>query len=172
MNADELVDIVDTQDRVVGQASRKEVRAGQLRHRSVYILVFNPTGQLFVHQRTTTKDIYPGYYDVAFGGVVGAGEAVDAAARRELREEAGVTSVRLRRVLGFQFDDDSNHVNGTVYSATYDGLLDLQASEVAGGRWMDLDDVVELSQHQPICPDGIEALRLYLDRLNEARRSV
>jgi isopentenyldiphosphate isomerase len=172
MSADELVDIVDTQDRVLGQAPRKEVRARQLRHRAVYILLFNPAGQLFVHQRTASKDIYPDYYDVAFGGVVGAGEEVDSAARRELKEEAGVTSARLRRVLAFQFDDETNHVNGTVYSATYDGRLELQASEIAGGRWMDLDDVVELSQHQPICPDGIEALRLYLDRLNEARRSV
>lgn len=171
MSADELVDVVDAEDRVVGQATRREVRAHQLRHRSVYILLFNSDGQLFVHQRTLTKDIYPGYYDIAFGGVVGAGEDVDGAARRELKEEAGVTNVRLRRVLGFQFDDDSNHVNGMVYSATYDGPLELQASEIAGGQWMDLADVVELSQRQPICPDGIEALRLYLDRLDEARRS-
>ena len=169
MSADELVDIVDEQDRVVGQATRREVRARRLRHRSTYVLVFNADSQLFVHQRTTTKDIYPGCYDVAFGGVLRTGEEYDAGARRELREEAGIDNVPLRRVLSFRFDDDRNHVNGVLYSATYDGPLQLQTSEVQAGQWMDLDAVVELAERAPFCPDGIEALRRYLDRLNEAR---
>jgi isopentenyldiphosphate isomerase len=172
VSGDELVDIVDEEDRVVGQATRRETRERRLRHRSVYVLLFNTAGQLFVHRRTTTKDIYPGYHDIAFGGVVGAGEDFETAARRELGEEAGVTDARLRRVLGFRFDDEANHVNGVVYTATYDGPLRLQASEVEGGQWMDLDQVVDLSQREPICPDGIEALRLYLDRLNQVRSTV
>ncbi len=172
MGGEELVDIVDEEDHVVGQAPRREIRARRLRHRAAYVLLFNAAGQLFVHRRTKTKDIYPGYYDIAFGGVVGAGEDFEAAAHRELGEEAGVIGARLRRVLGFQFDDETNHVNGEVYTATYDGALRLQASEIDGGQWMDLDQVVDLSQREPICPDGIEALRLYLDRLNQVRGGV
>jgi len=170
MSADELVDIVDEHDRVVSQARRGDVRAQRLRHRSTYILLFNAENQLFVHQRTTAKDIYPGYHDVAFGGVVGAGEDYDAAARRELTEEAGLDEVVLRRVLSFRFDDDINLVNGVLYTASHDGPLRLQAAEIASGRWMDLDAVIELAQHEPFCPDGIEALRLYLDRLHQLQR--
>jgi 8-oxo-dGTP pyrophosphatase MutT (NUDIX family) len=169
MSADELVDIVDEEDRVVGRTTRREIRARALRHRSTYILLFNSRNQLFVHQRTDTKDIYPGYRDVTFGGVVGAGEEPDAGARRELAEEAGIEDAPLRRVLRFRYDEDRNHVNGCVYTATYDGPLRLQASEVASGRFLDLDEVIELTQRERFCPDGIEALRLYLDRLNQAR---
>jgi len=168
MSGEELVDIVDEDDRVVGRASRREVRARHLRHRSTYILLFNAQSQIFVHQRTATKDIYPSYNDVAFGGVVAAGEDYDAGARRELAEEIGVEGVPLRRVLGFRFDDDNNHVNGVLYTATYDGAMQLQAAEVANGRWMDLDAVIDLAQREPFCPDGIEALRRYLDRLQQA----
>ncbi len=170
MSADELVDIVDAEDRVVGQAPRREVRARHLRHRSTYILLFNSQGQLFVHQRTASKDIYPGYYDVTFGGVLAAGEDYDAGARRELAEESGVRAAALRRCLTFHFDDADNHVNGAVYSATIDGPLQLQASEVAHGRWLDLDAVIDLTQHEPFCPDGIEALHRYLDLLNQAHQ--
>src|SRR5262250_3123813 len=120
MSASEMVDVVDGDDRVIGQATRAEVRAQKLRHRATYILVFNARGQLFVHQRTASKDIYPSYYDVAIGGVVAAGESYDAGAQRELSEELGVTAAPPRPILTFQFEDADNRVNGRVYSCAHD----------------------------------------------------
>ena len=165
----EEVDVVDAEDVVIGRATRAEIRAGNLRHRATYVLVFNSDGKLFVHQRTTTKDIYPGYFDVAVGGVVGAGESYDAAAQRELAEELGVTAVPLRRVLRCSYEDEHNRVNGMVYSCTYDGPVTLQASELVAGEWLDLDVILERAQRQPFCPDGVDALCRYLDRLESAR---
>lgn len=170
MTASELVDIVDADDRIIGQASRAEMRARKLRHRATYILVFNTEGQLFVHRRTATKDVYPSYYDVAVGGVVAAGESYDEGARRELAEEVGITAVRPRPILSFQFDDGDCPVNGRVYSCTYDGALVLQEAEIAGGEWLDLDVVFERVRQQPFCPDGIDALLRYLDRLASVQR--
>jgi isopentenyldiphosphate isomerase len=170
MSADELIDVVDAQDRVLRQATRGDVRRHNLRHRAVYLLVFNAAGQLFVHQRTTTKDIWPGYWDVAVGGVLAAEEGYDDGARRELEEEIGVRDVSLRRLFPLRYEDDTNRVCGVVYSCTCDGTVSLQASEIACGDWMDLDVVIERTQALPFCPDGIEVLRLYLSRLDEARR--
>jgi isopentenyldiphosphate isomerase len=73
--ADEIVTIVDAHNNVVGSAPRWEMRAKRLPHRSTYILVFNSQGELFVQKRTMTKDVFPGYYDPATGGVVLAGES-------------------------------------------------------------------------------------------------
>ncbi len=53
-------------------------------------------GRLLVHRRADDKDVYPGWWDLAAGGVVGAGEAYGAAARRELAEELGVIGVDAR----------------------------------------------------------------------------
>src|SRR5262245_39455024 len=92
-SADEIVTIVDDHNEVVGSATRREVRAGRLPHRSTYILVFNSSGDLFVQKRTLTKDIYPGYYDPVAGGVVLAGESYEAGAVRELEEELGIRPV-------------------------------------------------------------------------------
>jgi isopentenyldiphosphate isomerase len=165
MGASELVDVVDAEDRVIGRATRAEIRAQKLRHRATYILVFNASGQLFVHQRTATKDVYPSYFDVVVGGVVGAGESYDEGARRELAEELGITSATPRPILAFQYEDGDNRVNGRVYSCSYDGPLALQADEIASGEWLDLDVVLERTRQAPFCPDGIEALFRYLDRL-------
>jgi isopentenyldiphosphate isomerase len=170
MTASELVDIVDADDRIIGQATRAEMRARKLRHRATYFLVFNPEGQLFVHQRTASKDVYPSYYDVAVGGVVAAGESYDDGARRELAEELGITAVRPRPIFNFRFDDGDSPVNGRVYSCTYDGALVLQASEIVSGEWLDLDVVFERVRQQPFCPDGIDALLRYLDRLASVQK--
>jgi len=166
MAASELVDVVDADDRVIGRATRAEMRAQKLRHRATYILVFNPRGQLFVHQRTATKDVYPSYYDVAVGGVVEAGETYDAGAQRELAEELGIHSgTPPRPILAFQYEDADNHVNGRVYSYAHDGPLALQREEIAAGEWLDLDVVIDRVRQLPFCPDGVEALLRYLDRL-------
>jgi isopentenyldiphosphate isomerase len=170
MSGDDLVDVVDEADRVIGQAARRDVRRKNLRHRSVYVLVFNAAGQLFVHRRTLSKDVFPGHWDVAVGGVLNAGEGYDEGARRELREELGVTGLTLRRLFPLRWDDSRNRVAGVVYSCSSDGPFQLQASEIAEGRWMDLDVLLDRTQRDPFCPDSLEALRLYLAKLDAARQ--
>jgi isopentenyldiphosphate isomerase len=170
MSANELVDIVDERDRVVTQATRHEVRARNLRHRAVYILVFNSRGQLFVHQRTQAKDVFPGYWDVAVGGVLSAGEDYDGGARRELAEELGITDAALRRLFPLRYEDTQNRVCGMLYSCLWDEVVRLQASEIAAGDWVDLDVVLERTRRDQFCPDGLEALRLYLSKLDAVRQ--
>jgi isopentenyldiphosphate isomerase len=172
MKIDELVDVVDENDHVVTQATRREVRVRNLRHRAVYILVFNAAGQLFVHRRTLSKDIFPGFWDVAIGGVVAAGEDYDAGARRELLEELGVSEVRLRRLFPVRYEDGTNRVAGMVYSCTPEGPFVLQASEIASGDWMDFDAVLEQTQRFRFCPDGLEVLRRYLAKLEAVRKQA
>jgi isopentenyldiphosphate isomerase len=168
MQGVELIDVVDEHDRVVSRAPRIEVRRRNLRHRSVYILVFSSSGRLFVHQRTQTKDVFPGYWDVTVGGVLHAGEDYDSGAARELREEIGVV-VPLRRLFPLRYEDEHNRVVGIVYSGTSDGPFELQASEIERGTWMDFDEVVDRAGEEPFCPDGIEAFRLYLAKLAAVR---
>ncbi len=168
---DELVDVVDDADQVTGRVSRREMRARKLRHRAVYVLVFNSRQQLFVHQRSANKDIYPSFYDVAVGGVVSAGEDYDRAAARELREELGVSGVPLRRLFPFRYSGtDGLAVNGMLYSCSYQGPLKLQESEIQSGDWMDLDQALDLARSRLVCPDSLQALRLYVDRLAAAAR--
>jgi isopentenyldiphosphate isomerase len=170
VSADELVDVVDEADRVLGQATRADVRARHLRHRSVFVFVFNSQGQLLVHRRTPTKDVFPDHWDLAVGGVLAAGEAYDAGARRELSEEVGIGGVQLRRLFPFRYDDDRNHIVATVYSCTWDGELRLQTEEIVSAEWLDLDAVFERVQQQSFCPDSLEAFRQYLARLETVRR--
>jgi 8-oxo-dGTP pyrophosphatase MutT (NUDIX family) len=159
---DEIVLIVDADNKITGRAPRHEMRAKGLPHRACYILVFNSLGELFVQKRTMSKDIYPGYYDIATGGVVLAGETYEESARRELAEELGIRTVELTPHFTFLYEDGSNRVWGKVYSCTYDGELTLQAEEIESGFFDAPDDVLALSKKEPFTPDGLYVLRRYL----------
>src|SRR5580700_9257086 len=121
----ELVDILDENGNVVGTATRREMRQRQLPHRCVYLLVFNTRGELFIHLRTATKDIYPSHWDVAIGGVVAAGESFDAGAVREGGEELGV-ALAPEPLFPFRYADERTVVHGMVYRAVHDGPFRLQ----------------------------------------------
>ena len=172
MNVDELVDVVDEHGRVLSRARRAEVRRLNLRHRSAYVLVFNSERKLFIHRRTLTKDIYPGYWDVAIGGVLLSGEDYGAAAVRELSEELGLVVAALEPLFPFRFEDDQNRVLGHVYRCHSDGPFVLQTSEILEGHWMEMEDVAVRLAEESFCPDGAEVFRLFLSQQAAPRTSL
>ena len=158
---DELVTIVDERNRVVGTAPRREMRAGNLPHRATYILVFNSRGELYVQKRTERKDVFPGYYDVAAGGVILAGESYEEGAVRELEEELGIRDVPLTRLFDFSYKDESVKIWGAAFSCLYDGEVVLQQEEVESGAFRAVDEVFRLAETEPFTPDGLYVLRRY-----------
>jgi isopentenyldiphosphate isomerase len=161
--ADEIVAIVDAQNNVVGAAPRHEMRARCLPHRSTYILVFNSQGELYVQKRTMTKDVFPGYYDIATGGVVLAGESYAEGAKRELAEEIGVQNVPLTHLFDFYYTDADTRVWGGVFTCVYDGDLVLQAEEVESGAFMSISAIWHQAQTEPYTPDGLYVLQRYVN---------
>ena len=159
----EVVAIVDADNRLIGSAPRHEMRSKGLAHRATYILVFNSRGEIFVQERTLTKDIYPGYLDVATGGVVLAGETYEESAERELAEELGVRGVPLMSHFDFFHQDDRNQVWGRVFSCGHDGPMTLQEEEVADGFFMPVDKVAALAKTKPFTPDGLLVLHRFLE---------
>jgi isopentenyldiphosphate isomerase len=157
----EVVDVVDDQDRVVGRRTRAEIRRHNLTHRSVYVLVFNGAGDLFVHRRTATKDVYPGYCDVAIGGVVGAGESYADAAARELREELGIAAGAPEPLFSIRYRDVSTAVNGMVFRCVHDGPFVLQASEIVSGEFLPAAAIEDRMRREAFCPDGQAVLARY-----------
>jgi isopentenyldiphosphate isomerase len=159
----ELVDVLDDAGQTIGTVSRREMRARRLAHRSVYVLVFNRRGELFVHLRTPDKDVYPSHWDVAIGGVLEAGESFVAAAAREAREELGVV-LEPEALFPFRYADATTVVHGMVYRASHDGPFRLQAEEIVRGEFVALPDLAARAARVAFCPDGLAALAEYRRR--------
>ena len=76
--SEEIFDVVNEQDQVVGQKPRSEVHRLGLLHRAAHILVFNCRGEVFLQKRSLTKDRQPGLWDSSASGHVDSGESYDA----------------------------------------------------------------------------------------------
>jgi isopentenyl-diphosphate delta-isomerase len=117
---DEVFDVVDANDAVIGQATRREVHAKGLWHLAVHVLVFAPEAagnvepsaggagvegavageplagarsygrKVFLQKRSMLKDTAPGKWDSSCSGHLDSGEDYAHAAVRELNEEIGL----------------------------------------------------------------------------------
>ncbi len=90
MAGDEVVDLVDGKDRIVGEATVKQCLEGGLLHRAVAVLVVRSGGG-FVLQQRSKRDLWqPGLWTISCTGHVKKGESYESAASRELLEELGL----------------------------------------------------------------------------------
>ena len=153
-----LVDIVDANDVVIATVTRRRMRAENLRHRGVGIAVLNGNDQLLVHRRADDKDVWPGYWDVAAGGVVEAGETYDEAAERELAEEVGIEGVALISLGHETFEDDDVRVITHCYLARFDGEVRFNDGEVVEARWVSPAEYQVMRAALPFCPDSASML--------------
>jgi isopentenyldiphosphate isomerase len=153
--ADELVDVVDDEDRVVGTLTRARVRAERLRHRCVFVVVRRSDGRVLVHQRSPHKDVWPSAWDVAVGGIVAAGEGWDDAAARELAEEVGIVGAEVRYVRSGRYSDVDVDEVARVYGVTWDGPITFADGEVVAAEWLTPAEVAARVARQPFCPDSL-----------------
>ena len=155
----EAIAWVDEQDHVLGALPRQQLRERGLIGRATFILLFNSAGELCVHRRTLSKAVYPGYWDVAAGGMVGAGESYADSAARELHEELGVAGVPLTAHGQFFFDQPGNRAWCAVFSAVWDGPLNVQPEEVLEAKFIPVAQALAESETRPYCPDSLVALQ-------------
>ncbi len=158
--SEELVDVIDDAGRTIRTVTRREVRRHRLAHRCVYALVFNRKGELFIHLRTSTKDVYPFHWDVCVGGVLAAGESFDAGARREIAEELGL-NLDPERLFLFRYADPSSIVQGMVYRVVHEGPFQLQAEEIVRGEFVPVEEVAGRGAREPFCPDALSVFMEY-----------
>ncbi len=86
----ELLDVVNEDDHVIGQIARKELsRDSNAIVRLVGVQVFRQGKALF-QLRQSSKQLYPSHWTLSATGHVSAGEGYDDAAKRELVEEVGI----------------------------------------------------------------------------------
>ena len=141
---EELFDVYNPNGSWRGLYPRSECHGNpELIHKSVHVVVLDSSGEkILLQKRSLNKDIQPGKWDTAVGGHVAAGESVEAAARRELFEELGITGEP-----EFFFNSTiKNSVESelvTVFKLVSDGPFDFSKEEIDEVRFFDLADFAD-----------------------------
>ncbi len=122
-------------------------------------------GRVLVHRRAAHKDVWPGLWDLAVGGVVGSGEDYLAAAERELEEELGVTGTALEPLGEETFADERVRCRCRMYATVHDGPVSFPDGEIAEARWVTPAELADLLAAAEFVPDSLAMLTRLVPQL-------
>jgi isopentenyldiphosphate isomerase len=162
-SSDELVDHVDAANNVISVVTRATIRRDNLLHRSVGILVVNSRREVLIHRRADDKDVWPGQWDLAAGGVVASGETYELAAARELAEEVGIVGAPLEHLTDGRFVDDRVNALVRFFRATWDGPVHFDDGEVVEALWVSVAELRRRLDHDVFVPDSRKVAEEFLD---------
>jgi isopentenyl-diphosphate Delta-isomerase len=143
--AEEYLDVVDENNRVIGREARSVIHRTGLWHRGVHIFLFTPDRKLLVQERSL-QQLSPNMLDCSVSEHLKTGEDYPDAAKRGLREELGIESILLKQVLQFKMNYGPND---NIISALYEGTIDrekiiIDKNEVAKIMYYSLPQLEEL----------------------------
>jgi isopentenyl-diphosphate delta-isomerase type 1 len=150
---DELLDLVDDQDNVVGEVWKHQVHGNpKLIHREVAIAVFNDKGEVLLQQRSYKKENDPGAWKMSAAGHVGKGEDPKEAVIRELSEELGIVAHPIFYKKIFRKQLENSKISESrffwIYYAIIDGNPEIKfdIDEVADARWVKVRQLEDFSR--------------------------
>lgn len=139
---EEWFDLVDEAGNPTGRARRSECHGNPaLLHQAVHVFVVNGRGAVFLQKRSAAKDIQPGKWDTSVGGHVDAGETPDAAARRETREELGISDARPEFLHSSLWRTEVESERIQSYWLRHEGPFALHPDEIDEGRFWAVSEI-------------------------------
>ncbi|MBS7653680.1 MAG: NUDIX domain-containing protein [Candidatus Bathyarchaeia archaeon] len=166
---EEYLYVVDENDEVLGRAARSKCHQEGLIHRSVYVIVINDKGEIFLQKRSMRKELYPGYYACSATGHVEHGEIYEEAAKREMKEELGIEAP-LKEICKFKCFSEEEREISVLYLCRYDGQIEPNAEEISEGEFLSIEDIraVLMNGGRKIAYGSIIALREFLKYLDNS----
>ncbi len=145
---EEIFDVVDACDAVIGSRPRDEVHVNKLLHRAVHIWLFNRAGELFLQKRSPWKQNHPDLWCSSTAGHVDAGESYEEAAHRELMEEIGVDSP-LTKIWKIEASAETGYEFLEVFVGHSEGPFRFAPGEVETGSFFPVEQIKYWMEQTP-----------------------
>jgi isopentenyl-diphosphate delta-isomerase type 1 len=162
---DELLDAVNENDEVTGQAMRSAVHRQGLWHRGAHVFLFNENNEMLIQRRSADRSNSPSLLDCSVSEHVQAGEGYLEAALRGLIEELGLKSIELKLVgkIQMEYGPNDNEI-----SVIYEGKVDpdkvqFDREEISEVGYMSLDEIKEgiMREKEIFCGWFVELMNWY-----------
>jgi len=146
-NLDQVI-LVTADDQPIGTMDKVGAHRGQAqRHRAISVYLFNSQDELLIQQRSAQKIVGAGQWANTCCGNLRPGESYENCARRRLREELGITQVKLKPIYKFEYQvqcnaEFSEWEMDQVFVGRYDGKVQPVTNEVGDIQWVKIDDLL------------------------------
>ncbi len=170
---DELLDIVNDYDQVIGQKLRSEVYAQKMTNfRVINGFILNNKGQLWIPRRTAHKRLMPLYLDCSVGGHVEAGETYQMAFERELKEELNLDAaiVDYQMIGSMKPHEDAVTAFMQVYIIKYNTAPLYNPNDFMEYYWMSVDELLDkIGQGVKVKSDILLIINKFYKIINEIK---
>lgn len=146
----ELIEIVDRDGNFTGQIiDKEEAHDKNLLHNEVAVFIINDKKQILLQKRSANKRFNPNKWALC-AGHVDAGESLESAALRELKEEVGIniTTSDLKPFAEREFTirDSNSHITYFYYTKSNLNAKDfiIQKEELSEVKWFNIDEVIDM----------------------------
>ena len=148
---DELFDIIDENDHIIGQEMRSIVHQRGLWHRGAHVLLFTSDNKLIVQRRSKTKSQSPLTLDCSVSEHVQAGETYHEAASRGLKEELGLTNIQLTPLVKFKLNYGPNDNEISIIFKGYAeiNLVNFDIEEIESVETYTVEELHTLLEQKP-----------------------
>ncbi len=168
---EEIVYVVNEEDKFVRKATRKEVMENALLHRCSRIIVHNGKGMFLVQKRSMNKDTYPGCWDIGVAGTVSEGDSYESTAMRELMEELGITGVSNIQLMHsflfkLKYNSKISNAHCKAYELIYNGAIKPQNEEIDEVKLLEIREIKKLMETEEFHPIGKLVFEKYLEIKN------
>jgi len=139
MGTHEMLDLVSSDDVVIGILSRTEIYAKNLNNfRVVNAFLINSKGELWIPTRALSKKLFPGCFDCSVGGHVMADETYFDAFCRETQEELNLSYKKFPYSLLAKLTPEKHGTSAfmEVYTIQYEGPVDFNKEDFIEGQWI------------------------------------
>lgn len=151
---DESLILVDSEDQVLGYASKDAAHNGSgILHRAFSLFIFNAKGALLLQQRGIDKRLWGGFWSNSVCSHPRQGESIEIASQRRLQEELGF-SCPLEFLYRFEYQAEfgqlgSEHELCSVLIGHYNGEVHPNSSEISDWRWITTAELERELKSQP-----------------------
>jgi|SRR3989338_264159 len=168
---DEIVDIVDEEDKIIGQELKSRCHSNMILHRGTAILVFkdNSYTKIIIQKRSIKKTSNPGKFCIP-GGHISSGEDYITGAKRELQEELFHKQelpgeIKFEELFKTKKSTDNDYEFNVVYRVVYFGNFLNDADEVEDYFFENIKETLKKIKTEP--ENYTETTRLLLKEYQE-----
>jgi isopentenyldiphosphate isomerase len=162
MTDNRKLNIVDEQDKIIGEETRENIHNQGLLHREIHVWFYTSKGEIIFQHREKNKDTYPDLLDATVGGHVEIGSDYENTALQELEEETGIKAEKnnlafIQMVRSKTFDMATNKTNNVIraiYAYCYDREvkdLKIEKGKAIGFESWPLEKIFNISNGEKTC---------------------
>ena len=110
---DEIIDILNSEGELTGKTCLKsEAHQKGLYHQTIHVWFYTDDKKVLLQKRAALKKVFPNHWDVSVAGHIEAGEKIELAAIREVKEEIGISISQIDLLKVGIRKDKIEHPNG------------------------------------------------------------